>query len=72
MDDLKVAAVCMNAAPGKVEKNLDRIQAFVAEASRDGAAVVCFPELSVTGYTLKNPSDIYKELLTSVLLEYYG
>ncbi len=62
MDDLKVAAVCMNAAPGKVEKNLARIQAFVREASQEGADMVCFPELSVTGYTLKNPRDIYKEL----------
>jgi N-carbamoylputrescine amidase len=59
MDDLKVAAVCMNAHPGQVEKNLDRMQTFVREASRDGAAILCFPELSVTGYTLKDPSDIY-------------
>ncbi len=62
MDDLKVAAVCMNSEPGRVEKNLERIQAFVLEASREGADIVCFPELSVTGYTLKNPRDIYNEL----------
>jgi len=62
MDDLKVAAVCMNAAPGKVEKNLARIQSVVLEASREGANIVCFPELSVTGYTLKNPLDIYNQL----------
>ncbi len=58
MDDLTVAAVCMNAIPGKVEENLSRIQALVRESAKQGADIVCFPELSVTGYTLKNPGDI--------------
>ncbi|MCP4682455.1 MAG: hypothetical protein GY864_08995 [Desulfobacterales bacterium] len=60
MDDLKVAAVCMNAAAGKVEENLDRIQSFVLEAAGEDADIICFPELSVTGYILKNPLDAYK------------
>lgn len=62
MDALRVAAVCMNAAPGEVEKNLDRIQTFVLEASAEGADIVCFPELSVTGYILKSPGDVYNGL----------
>jgi len=61
MDDLKVAAVCMKAVPGKVERNLDRIQAFVLEAAREHADIICFPELCVTGYTLTNPQGIYPE-----------
>jgi predicted amidohydrolase len=59
MDNLKVAAVCMNVRPRRVEENLDRIHSFVLEASGEGADVICFPELCVTGYTLKNPGDIY-------------
>ena len=59
MNDLKIAAVCMNSAPGEVERNLNRIQAFVSEAADNGVDLVCFPELSVTGYTLKAPADIY-------------
>lgn len=62
MDDLKVAAVCMNSEPGKVEKNLDRVRSFSLKASKEGANVVCFPELSVTGYTLKNVGEVYSEL----------
>ena len=61
MNPLKVAAVCMNSAPGKVEKNLARIQSFVLEAVAQGTDIICFPELSVTGYTLKNPGDVYGE-----------
>ena len=60
VDDLKVAAVCMNAEPGEIETNLDRIRMFVDKASSEGADIICFPELCVTGYTLKAPNDVYK------------
>jgi predicted amidohydrolase len=60
MKNLKVAAVCMNAPEGRIEKNLERIQSFVFEAAAKGADMVCFPELSVTGYVLKHPEKIYK------------
>ncbi len=62
MNDLRIAAVCMNSAIGKVEENLARIQHFVQEAAEDGTDIICFPELSVTGYTLKNVGNIYKGL----------
>lgn len=60
MDDFRIAAVCMHAPLGEVEKNLDRIESLVFEASGKGASIVCFPELSVTGYTLKRPAEVYK------------
>jgi N-carbamoylputrescine amidase len=62
MHDLKVAAACMYAEVGEIEQNLDRIRAVVLEASANNADIVCFPELSVTGYTLKRPEDVYREL----------
>ena len=62
MDDLKVAAICMHSIPGEVERNLDRIQSFVSAASKRGADIVCFPELSVTGYILERPGEIYGRL----------
>jgi predicted amidohydrolase len=52
MDDLRVAAVCMRSGVGKVDENLARMEGLVAEASARGADMVCFPELSVTGYSL--------------------
>lgn len=59
VDDLKIAAVCMHAIPGDIGANLDRIEALAGEASAGGAQVVCFPELSVTGYILDSPGRIY-------------
>ena len=59
MRDLVVAAVCMHSEPGEVEKNLERMEFFVREASARSAGAVLFPELSISGYTLKNPENIY-------------
>lgn len=56
---MKVAAVCMKSPPGRIEKNLERIQSFVFEAAHKGAEMVCFPELCVTGYVLKHPEKVY-------------
>lgn len=49
----------MNSRPRRVKENLERIRSFVLEASSNNADIVCFPELSVTGYTLITPRDIY-------------
>ena len=62
MDDLKIAAICMRAVPGEIERNLDRMQSFVSEATQAGADIVCFPELCVTGYVLKRVLDVYGDL----------
>jgi predicted amidohydrolase len=61
MDDLKAAAVCLNAVPGAVEENLDRIQSWVTAAAAEGADIVCFPEFSATGYIQRRPLDVYNE-----------
>jgi N-carbamoylputrescine amidase len=59
MRDLLVAAVCMHSEPGEVEKNLEGMEFFVHEASEKAADAILFPELSLSGYTLKNPEKIY-------------
>jgi N-carbamoylputrescine amidase len=59
MENLKIAAVCMHSIPGEIEKNLDKIEAIASEVSARGANIVCFPELSVTGYIQQSPGDIY-------------
>src|SRR4030065_382473 len=55
MRDLLVAAVCRHSEPGEVEKNLERMESFVGEESDKKAHAVLFPELSISGYVLKNP-----------------
>jgi len=59
MQDLVVAAVSMHSEPGEVDKNLERMEFFVHEAAERSAGAVLFPELSISGYTLKEPEKIY-------------
>jgi N-carbamoylputrescine amidase len=69
MRDLLVAAICMHSEPGEVEKNLDRMDSFVQEASGRSAHVVLFPELCISGYTLKEPEKIYDVAQSRRILE---
>lgn len=39
---------------GEVAANLDRTERFVQSAAEQGADVVCFPEMNITGYALKD------------------
>lgn len=50
MRNLRIALVQMQVTIGYVKKNLDKITYFVEEAARQGADIICFPELCVPGY----------------------
>jgi predicted amidohydrolase len=50
MQDLRAAAVQMNAPLGETEANLDQIEWFTREAVQQEAQLVCFPELAITGH----------------------
>jgi N-carbamoylputrescine amidase len=69
ISDLKIAVVCMNSPLGEIEKNLERMETFVQEARTSGADLICFPELSITGYRLENPAHIYDGMQPEKVLE---
>ena len=50
MEDFRAAAVQMNSPLGEVEANLDRVEQYTRRASAEGAELVCFPELSISGH----------------------
>jgi N-carbamoylputrescine amidase len=51
MKDIRIAAVIFNSPVGQVQQNLDRMIPWVKEAKKEGADLICFPELNVTGYS---------------------
>jgi len=69
MKDFRVAAVCMNSEPGEVVKNLARTEKYVLEASGKDVDIICFPELSTTGYVLKNPGQVYTDMGPDQVIE---
>jgi N-carbamoylputrescine amidase len=51
MKDIRIAAVIFNSPVGQVHQNIDRMLPWVKEAKKEGADLICFPELNVTGYS---------------------
>jgi N-carbamoylputrescine amidase len=51
MKDIRIAAVIFNSPIGQIQKNIDRMDRWVKQAKEQDAAMVCFPELNITGYS---------------------
>jgi N-carbamoylputrescine amidase len=69
MDDIKIAAVCMNSTPGEIERNLARIESFVSKAAADSVDIICFPELSISGYLTDKPDRLYSAPLFDEIVD---
>ncbi|MDL2328507.1 nitrilase [Desulfosarcina sp. OttesenSCG-928-A07] len=54
--DIRIAAVVCRCPVGQVDRNLDRTRYWATLAREQGAALVCFPEMNLTGYS--NREDI--------------
>jgi predicted amidohydrolase len=52
-ENLKIAAVVMQSAVGKRPINLARMEDFARQAAAKRIQVLCFPELALSGYTLR-------------------
>jgi NAD+ synthase (glutamine-hydrolysing) len=55
MEPLRVALAQMNATVGDIAGNASRVRELIGEAREDGARLVLFPELALTGYP---PEDL--------------
>ena len=51
----RICLVQMNSAGGDKTANLARIETFAAAAAARGARIICFPELSISGYETRHP-----------------
>ncbi|NLJ50077.1 MAG: nitrilase [Candidatus Atribacteria bacterium] len=65
MKNLTIALVQMESEVGKIDINLSKIKKYVDEAALHKVDIICFPELSVTGYCPKN-SPKYAEIIPGV------
>lgn len=56
MLDIRLAMVQMTSRVGDAKGNIARIETYLGEAAARSADIVCFPELSVSGYNAGNTS----------------
>jgi len=61
MDDIRVAAVIMQSVVGNTQDNLSRMDFFVRQAADQEVNLVCFPEMSITGYSIRKTIRKYAE-----------
>ncbi|MCW5805570.1 MAG: NAD+ synthetase, partial [Deltaproteobacteria bacterium] len=51
---IKVAVACVNQTPFAWDENFAHLRIAIEEARREGATVLCLPELAITGYTCED------------------
>ena len=51
MKDLRIALAVTASPVGETGENLDRMARWVAQAVKEGAQLICFPEMNITGYS---------------------
>jgi N-carbamoylputrescine amidase len=51
MQDIRIAIVICQAQVGQIQDNLDKVESFTKTAGKEGAGIICFPEMNITGYT---------------------
>src|SRR5262245_12139235 len=66
-ESVRVAAVALNSHPGETQRNLDLIAEWCRRAKAEGAELVLFPELSVTGFVPNHPVGDHAEWLRQAL-----
>ena len=51
MEAIRIAAVVCNSPVNNTENNLENMAKWVLVSKKKGAAIVCFPEMNITGYS---------------------
>ncbi len=61
MQDIRIAAMIFRSVAGDVCRNLDAMVHWIKISKNEGAHVICFPELNITGYSnleeIKNAAE---------------
>ena len=53
MKDIRVAVVVSNSPVNKTGHNLDQAARWIKIAKNQGASIICFPEMNITGYSVR-------------------
>ncbi len=59
---MRVSLVQMTAVRNDKQANLMKMEKFIKKAANEKASIICFPEMSITGYLGKQPFDAAESL----------
>lgn len=61
MKDIRIATIIFHSVAGNVRRNTEKMVHWTKASKAEGAAVICFPEMNVTGYSnlkeIKNSAE---------------
>jgi N-carbamoylputrescine amidase len=66
-DQVRVAAVAVDTVPGDTTRNLNHLETWTARATAQGADLVLFQELSLTGFIPNHPTGNHEQWLREAL-----
>ncbi len=66
---VRVAAVAVDTKPGQFEENLAKIDGWCKQAAEQGAELVAFQELSLSGFLPNHPTENHEQWLRAALLQ---
>ena len=69
IQDLKIATVNFLAHFGDIKQNLAQTEGWVAQLASQDVEIICFPELSITGYSSKNNINQFAQPVPSVVTD---
>lgn len=69
LDEVRVAAIAADTKPGEIERNLEKIDQWTARAAQQGAQLVLFSELSLSGFLPNHPQGDHEAWLRRALAE---
>jgi predicted amidohydrolase len=69
LDNVRVAAVAVDTRPGEPGENLGKLETWAGRAAGEGAQLVLFPELSLTGFLPNHPQGDHEGWLRRALAE---
>ena len=61
MKDIRIAAAVFNSIVNQPQNNLERMVPLIKQARHQGASLICFPELNVTGYSTRTSIEASAE-----------
>ncbi|MBX7074073.1 MAG: carbon-nitrogen hydrolase family protein [Pirellulales bacterium] len=69
LDRVRVAAAAVDTKPGQLAENLEKLIHWSGRAASEGARLVLFPELSLTGFIPNHPTGEHESWLRRALAE---
>jgi len=69
LDRVRVTAAAADTRPGRLAENLEKIEHWTSRAASEGARLVLFPELSLTGFIPNHPRQDHESWLRAALVE---